>query len=628
MASCRRRKTVETVETRGALCCISWPLPYKNTPTEASKLYKKSHKPEEKRTQHRCGDERLKASPTQRTTTTLVLNKLEMLKKSREFEKGAGELLQNGEITALLKQGFISAGTVDKVDNGSPFRSFLSSGGRISPMVDVSTLSLSSASAQNLDSLNTGEFSQASPPLDMKKPTPTLYDMMVHEQKMHDRASNHRYMHAHRFKDLLTQEKALSAFSHHGTLLNDPSSCDLKLTLKNKEGFSITISAHSQILATHSRFFAAKLVKILSKQSCQLPHLVEITGCEDIEIYIETLQLMYSQDMKRTLVKETVNRVLKILKVCVGINFEAGIFSCLEYLEAMPWAEEDEPKVTSMLSELHLESIKGADKVLQRLSTDDPTRSEDVLVSLMNLVTKGNNEKARREMKGLVSRMLRENTAHGHEADDLSKDSLYESSHACVNSLVDLFTKASSPGFAGKFSEERVMLTAQIMRQADNLNWLVDIMIDRQIADEFVRIWAFQAELVALHQQVPVVVGRYEVNRITARLCVALGKGQVLAPKEVRYALLHNWLPSLIDDFGWMQRACKGLDTNVVEEGICQTILTLPLKQQQIIMIAWFDKFLKNGDNCPNLQRAFEVWWRRTFTRPSVELVLSSDVHS
>jgi hypothetical protein len=158
----------------------------------------------------------------------------------------------------------------------------------------------------------------------------------------------------------------------------------------------------------------------------------------------------------------------------------------------------------------------------------------------------------------------------------------------------------------------------QIMRQADNLNWLVDILIDRQIADDFVKVWAYQDELVLLHSKVPIALGRYEVSRLTARLCVALGQGQVLVPKETRFMLLHNWLQPLIDDFGWMQRACKGLDRKVVEEGISQTILTLPLKQQQSIMIAWFDRFLKNGDDCPNLQHAFEIWWRRTFVRPQV----------
>jgi hypothetical protein len=76
-----------------------------------------------------------------------------------------------------------------------------------------------------------------------------------------------------------------------------------------------------------------------------------------------------------------------------------------------------------------------------------------------------------------------------------------------------------------KGGDDRGMLV-EISRQADNLHWLVDILIDRRIADDFVRMWAHQAELATLHMQVPVMF-RYEVSRLTARLCIAIGKGQV-----------------------------------------------------------------------------------------------------
>ena len=103
--------------------------------------------------------------------------------------------------------------------------------------------------------------------------------------------------------------------------------------------------------------------------------------------------------------------------------------SCLEYLEAVPWGEDDEENVPSLLNELqHSEKI-GAREVLQRLSTEDLTGSKDVLISLLHLVTKATDEKARREMKTLVSKMLRENTAQrlssgATSVDDLSKESI------------------------------------------------------------------------------------------------------------------------------------------------------------------------------------------------------------
>jgi len=92
----------------------------------------------------------------------------------------------------------------------------------------------------------------------------------------------------------------------------------LELTLHNKEGYSITINVHRHILVTHSRFFAAKLSDRWSKQQQQQrvnPNLIEITDIEDVEIYLETLRLMYCKDIKRRLMKENVPRVLDILKV-------------------------------------------------------------------------------------------------------------------------------------------------------------------------------------------------------------------------------------------------------------------------------------------------------------------------
>ena len=45
---------------------------------------------------------------------------------------------------------------------------------------------------------------------------------------------------------------------------------------------------------------------------------------------------------------------------------------------------------------------------------------------------------------------------------------------------------------------------------------------------------------------------RHEISRITAQLCVAIGRGQILVPKETRYSLLSTWLEALYEDYGWM----------------------------------------------------------------------------
>jgi hypothetical protein len=101
-----------------------------------------------------------------------------------------------------------------------------------------------------------------------------------------------------------------------GNQFNDAATSDLKLTLNNREGCNITVSVHRHILVTHSRFFAAKLPDRWSKQQQRtIPNLIEITDIDDVEIYLATLRLMYCEDVKRSLVKENVGRILAILKV-------------------------------------------------------------------------------------------------------------------------------------------------------------------------------------------------------------------------------------------------------------------------------------------------------------------------
>ncbi|XP_008807229.2 BTB/POZ domain-containing protein At1g63850-like [Phoenix dactylifera] len=480
--------------------------------------------------------------------------------------------------------------------------------------------------------LNAGLLNPMSPPpLDKTRSSPTLFDMMANEHDYHARpALPPPQSPAGRAvpvqdRQLLLQERVAGILGScsPGNQFNDPDSSDVRLTLTSRDGLSVSLNVHRHILVAHSRFFAAKLSDRWSRQQRSLPHLVEISDCDDVEVYIETLRLMYCKDIRRRLMKEDVSKVLGILKVSAAIVFDAGVLSCLEYLEAAPWAEDEEEKVASLLSQLHLESL-GAGEVLKRVSLEVAAPSadeangnggEEILVRLLQVVLEGKDEKARREMKGLVSKMLRENSASygrgggGAAGGDLSKESLYFACDGCLRLLRHHFLRA-----AGADLSE----AAQIARQADNLHWVLDILIDRQMADEFLWTWAAQLELSEAHSRVPA-IHRYEVSRVTARLFVGVGKGQILVSKEARSLLLRTWLEPFYEDFGWMRRACKGLDRHLIEDGLANTILTLPLAMQQEILLAWFDRFLNSGDDCPNIQRGFEVWWRRAFWRRNSE---------
>ncbi|KAJ4712033.1 BTB/POZ domain containing protein [Melia azedarach] len=477
--------------------------------------------------------------------------------------------------------------------------------------------------------LTAGLLNPMSPPPDKTRSSPTLFEMMASEPDIHPKSqipnahntpvlSSQKTAQQHHQPTFDTQQLKMQRISDlllnrsPGNQFNESTSSDIKLTLSSKDGISVSLNVHRQILVAHSRFFAVKLSDRWTKQQQKttLPYIVEIADCDDVEVYIETLRLMYCKDLKKKLMKEDVSKVLGILKVSAAIGFDAGVLSCLEYLEAAPWAEDEEEKVASLLSELRLEGV-GAGEVLKRVSvevtngTEEGSDNEEVLLKLLHVVLEGKDEKARREMKGLVSKMLHENSSQN----DLRKESLYSACDGCLQLLRDHFLQAAS----GDLRD-----VGQIARQADNLHWILDILIDRQIAEDFLKIWASQSEISEVHSKVPA-VHRYEVSRVTARLFVGIGKGQLLASKDVRCLFLRTWLEPFYDDFGWMRRASKGLDRHLIEDGLSNTILTLPLAWQQEILLAWFNRFLNSGEDCPNIQRGFEVWWRRAFWRRSGE---------
>ncbi|KAI3462800.1 hypothetical protein Pfo_019463 [Paulownia fortunei] len=395
----------------------------------------------------------------------------------------------------------------------------------------------------------------------------------------------------------------------------EPGTSDLKVILLGKQGLAVKLSVHRSILVEHSSFFASKI----SEQQPVFPCL-EIDNCEDVEIYVETIGLMYCKELKQRLIKQSVSRVLRILKVGEQLGFTTCIQSCLEYLEAVPWVgEEEEEKVISSVLRLEGEGI-GVKPVLKRVSSDISKSPRDTLSHILELVLKSKEEKGRREMKSIVLKLLRENNGlpSSSGSSDLCNETLYSSCRSSLDSLLFLFKQAAEPDFADKPIDSREPVVKLMALEADNLLWLLDILADRQAADEFAIMWVSQQELASLHMRLPI-VSRHHVSTITARLFVGIGRGELLPSKDTRHLLLKTWLQPLINDYSWLQHGCRSFDRKVVEEGIGRTILTLPLEDQQSILLSWLGSFLKAGDNCPNLQRAFEVWWRRTFIRPYVE---------
>ncbi|XP_022730257.1 BTB/POZ domain-containing protein At5g60050 [Durio zibethinus] len=487
------------------------------------------------------------------------------------------------EVSTMIKQGFISDPTLSL---------------SFSPSRTTSTTT-------TLSRLYSPSSSPPPPPTESTRPSqnPTLFEMMSEEHLRDSKTiEESRKKTQTRVAKLLTELKICSC-NNWGL-----GSGDVRLTVVSRDGYRVSMDVHRRVLIEKSRFFEEKLSQ--SREN-GVSHTVEISECDDVEVYVETVVLMYYDDLKKRLIGENVNKVLALLKVSAAIMFDAGISSCLEYLEAVPWSEDEEEKVLSHLSQLELHGSIA--EVLQRVSSGPSTsaRADDIFLKLLSGVLQAKDDKARREMKTLISRLLSEDSFEDDNRLDVSKDTLYHLCHRCLSSLVLCLSEAT--GMDGS-RRDRGVLMAEIAREADNLQWIVDILIDKRMANDFVKLWADQRELAELHSKIPTMY-RHEISRITAQLCIAIGRGNILVPRDCRFSLLSTWLEALYEDFGWMRRASRSVDKKLVEDGLSQAILTLSLGQQQVILLNWFDRFLNKGDDCPNIQRAFEVWWRRAFIR-------------
>lgn len=78
-----------------------------------------------------------------------------------------------------------------------------------------------------------------------------------------------------------------------------------------KDGCRVCMDVHKRVLLEKSGFFR----ETLGGGEKGVTHSVQISECDDVEVYLETLVLMYYDDLKKRLMGEEVTKVLALLKV-------------------------------------------------------------------------------------------------------------------------------------------------------------------------------------------------------------------------------------------------------------------------------------------------------------------------
>ncbi|EOX92538.1 BTB/POZ domain-containing protein [Theobroma cacao] len=396
---------------------------------------------------------------------------------------------------------------------------------------------------------------------------------------------------------------------------------DVRLNLKGKNGGVLVLELNSGVLASNSEVFAGLIAGSLGRKMCR----IEVPEVENLGVFRETIELMFEENIAKKLVKIGVYRAIDILEVSAGIMFSRGVLSCLKYLEAVPWTEEEEEKLRSLFTRFMFDDATSRDIFARLYSQESTDTHQNLARHLVSSITTCSDANARNELKSLVKGLLCKSSVYEKEQPDVNKEDFYAVCQSCVSVLVNLFEEASDavPYERRAKKEMGKPLIERISRQVDNINWLLEILLDRQIAEEFVDIWAHQGELLIMHERASPMV-RYELSRVSAIIFIAMGTRKLHCRSEARSGLLQSWFGPMLLDFGWLQRCRKGLDMKALEEAMGQTLLTLPLKQQYVLFMEWFRCFSKHGTECPNLSKAFQIWWRRSFLRGSETYAIES----
>ncbi|GMI83602.1 hypothetical protein like AT1G63850 [Hibiscus trionum] len=339
-----------------------------------------------------------------------------------------------------------------------------------------------------------------------------------------------------------------------------------------------------------------------------------------ISVRITVLQLLYTSDFATVI--DSASTAIEILHVALELLFEDCVKSCLKFLEAVPWNEEEEKRVLALIPFLREEESK---ELLARVSPGKDDSCEDMLHGL--ILAAIHNHPNMAFVKAFVAKLLRDFSSRESARRVLER--AFETSLKVVKESLEEYT---SPDFRGDHNETEAIQRLNLhtaMTNGRHLLWLVERMIELRVAESAVREWSEQASLTADLQRAfrddawrNIVPGfPAVVLRCTCKLANAVAAGTILAARQVRMKLVKDWLPVLLvckDNVSPMLPSHKTLYLEL-EETFLRIISTLPMSDAQVLLQQCLSFSTRNVEDCPHLITAFNTWFRRATQPPPLE---------
>ncbi|KAF5951648.1 hypothetical protein HYC85_009592 [Camellia sinensis] len=386
---------------------------------------------------------------------------------------------------------------------------------------------------------------------------------------------------------------------------------------------------HSDVLR-RSKYFAALLSDRWKRESGDMDpessrkiyrfNLGVAATTGSIDNHLTVLQLLYTNDFSTVI--DCVSTALLILPVALELLFEDCVRSCVRFLEAVPWTEEEEKMILSFVPFLRDEESK---ELLARVSPAKNDSSVEMLHGL--ILTAIHNHPNMAFAKAFVAKLLRDFSSR--ESARRVLDLAFETSLKIVKESLEEY---SSPAFRGDHNETEAIQRLNLhtaMTNGRHLLWLIERMIELRVADNAVKAWSEQDSFTADLQRAfrddawrNIVPGLPAVVlRCTCKLANAVAAGTILADRQVRMKLVKDWLPVLNvckDHVSPMLPSHKSLYLEL-EETFLKIISTLPMLDAQELLQQCLSFSTRNVEDCPHLVTAFNTWFRRATRPPQAE---------
>ncbi|GFY89692.1 hypothetical protein Acr_06g0016320 [Actinidia rufa] len=230
-----------------------------------------------------------------------------------------------------------------------------------------------------------------------------------------------------------------------------------------------------------------------------------------INNHLTVLQLLYTNDFSSAI--DSVSTALSILPVALELLFEDCVRSCVKFLEAVPWSEEEEKRIMCVVPFLRDEESR---ELLARVSPSKDESSEEMLHGL--ILAAIHNHPNMAFAKAFVAKLLRDFSSR--ESVRRVLDRVFDTSLKIVK---DRWRSTRAPISEGTIMRQRLF----------------------RVADTAVKEWSEQASFTADLQRAfrddawrNIVPGLPAVVlRCTCKLANAVAVGNILAARQVPIGL-------------------------------------------------------------------------------------------